>query len=691
MPTVTVDKQRFFEAIGARPGYTSAEFDELCFQFGIELDEDTELDAAKHGQSLPAGTRPELKIDIPANRYDMLCHEGISRALNVYLGRAQPPHYRLAAPRTSNGQPLEIHVTKNPAQVRPYVQGAVLRGIKFTPENYASFIDLQDKLHQNLARRRTLVAMGTHDLDAVAGPFTYDAKPPADIRFVPLNQTQPVDGNQLMALYEHDSHLKPYLPIIRDKPVYPVILDANGGVCSLPPIINSDKSKITLNTTNVFIEMTAVDETRLECAMNILVTMFSEYCTEPFAIEPVKVVYPDGTAHLTPDLASRKTSVKTSYINNGTGLGLAPDDVAALLVKMGHGARVKQGADPNHDGEVEVDVPCTRPDVLAACDLLEDAAVAYGFDNLKRRFPDVGGVGKPLPINKLGDVVRTELALAGWVEVLSLILCSADENFAALRKPDDGSAVKLENPKTAEFGVVRTSLLPGLLKTVRENRKHALPLRLFEVQDIVTKTTAAEADPASRTFLPDAVDIGAKNQRHAAVLYSNRAASFEVVHGALDQLLRKLDVPRIHAQDADADRGWYLEQSDDATFWPVQCASIVYRPSAASDEGKAAAAPTPLATLGSALASALPGGDGTGRRTAGARAHAREITGGTDELVARTSAAAALVRKPAATSARATTRDRVVGTIGVIHPEVLEQFSIDYPCSAFELDVEVFL
>lgn len=39
-----------------------------------------------------------------------------------------------------------------------------------------SFIDLQDKLHQNICRRRTLVAIGTHDLDTIQGPFTYNVR-----------------------------------------------------------------------------------------------------------------------------------------------------------------------------------------------------------------------------------------------------------------------------------------------------------------------------------------------------------------------------------------------------------------------------------------------------------------------------------------------------------------------------------
>jgi phenylalanyl-tRNA synthetase beta chain len=57
--------------------------------------------------------------------------------------------------------------------------------------------------------------------------------------------------------------LKDFLPIIRDSPVYPVVLDANDVVCSLPPIINSDHSKIKLTTKNVFIEVTAVKKYKI--------------------------------------------------------------------------------------------------------------------------------------------------------------------------------------------------------------------------------------------------------------------------------------------------------------------------------------------------------------------------------------------------------------------------------------------
>lgn len=82
------------------------------------------------------------------------------------------------------------------------MSGAILRNIKFTQARYESFIALQDKLHQNLARQRTLVAIGTHDLDTLQGPFTYEAIPPEVIQFVPLNQTKSMNAVELMKFYE---------------------------------------------------------------------------------------------------------------------------------------------------------------------------------------------------------------------------------------------------------------------------------------------------------------------------------------------------------------------------------------------------------------------------------------------------------------------------------------------------------
>jgi phenylalanyl-tRNA synthetase beta chain len=125
---------------------------------------------------------------------------------------------------------------------------------------------------------------------------------------------------------------------------------------------------------------------------------------------------------------------------------------------------------------------------------MEDVAIAYGFNNLPRSSPNKSAtIGKPLMINKLSDIVRHECAMAGWVEVMPLILCSHEENFEWLNRVDDGNtAIKLANPKSVEYQVVRTSLLPGLLKTLRENKSVRLPLMIHETSDIAFKDESQE-------------------------------------------------------------------------------------------------------------------------------------------------------------------------------------------------------
>jgi len=118
-----------------------------------------------------------------------------------------------------------------------------------------------------------------------------------------------------------------------------------------------------------------------------------------------------------------------------------------------------------------------------------------------------------------------------------------------MNRSDPGDlAVKIANPKTLEFQVVRTSLLPGLLKTIRENRSHPLPIRLFELSDVVYKDTTKERQT--------------RNERHAAAVWCSKTAGFEVVHGLLDRAMKMLEVPRIGKADNDKLYGYYIVGGD---------------------------------------------------------------------------------------------------------------------------------
>jgi phenylalanyl-tRNA synthetase beta chain len=205
-------------------------------------------------------------------------------------------------------------------------------------------------------------------------------------------------------------------------------------------------------------------------------------------------------------------------------LDLSPSEISTLLKKMSFRARPST----QNPDTIDVEIPPTRADVLHQCDIMEDVAIAYGFNKLPKSFPSKSGtIAQPLPINKLSDVIRIEAAMAGWSEVMPLILCSHDENFGWLNRKDDGtSAVKLANPKTTEFQIVRTSLLPGLLKTIRENKAHSLPMKIFEVSDVAFKDLSLERK--------------SRNERHFAAAWYGRNSGFEIVHGLMDRVLAML-------------------------------------------------------------------------------------------------------------------------------------------------------
>ncbi|KAF4104415.1 phenylalanine--tRNA ligase beta subunit [Onychostoma macrolepis] len=552
MPTVSVKRDLLFEALGQK--YTDEEFDELCFEFGLELDEITsekEILSREQGDEKAEGASDVVlyKIDVPANRYDLLCLEGLVRGLQVFKEKLEAPRYKRVSP-ADGGEPQRLVITEETASVRPHAVAAVLRNITFTQERYESFIELQEKLHQNVCRKRTLVAIGTHDLDTISGPFTYTAKAPGDIRFKPLNQSKEYTATELMSLYKTDSHLRHYLHIIENEPLYPIIYDSNGIVLSMPPIINGDHSKISLNTKNVFIECTATDLTKAKVTLDMVVTMFSEYCDEPFTVEEAEVVYPDGRLCVYPELAYRTETLSGDFINKRVGINESVESIAQLLTRMYLRSEVSGEGDL-----IQVEIPPTRSDVIHACDIMEDAAIAYGFNNIVRSTPRTYTVANQLPLNKLTELLRQDLAAAGFTEALTFALCSQEDIADKLRKNiTETRAVHISNPKTAEFQVARTSLLPGLLKTLAANRKMPLPLKLFEISDVVLKD--------------ETKDVGARNNRRLCAVYYNKSPGFEVIHGLLDRVMQLLDVKPGRNQ------GYNIQAAEDSTFFPGRCAEI---------------------------------------------------------------------------------------------------------------------
>jgi len=555
MPIISVGRDRLFKALGKT--YSQDQFEELCFDFGIELDDVTSEKAIirkeKHLDEEATDDEEVIyKIEIPANRYDLLCLEGLAQALRIFIGKDEVPDYKVRDLPVSSM--LKMHVKPETSWIRPFVVCAVLRGITFDEARYNSFIDLQDKLHQNLCRKRTLVAIGTHDLDTLEGPFTYEALAPSQIKFVPLKQEKEFRADELMEYYKSDMKLKKFLHIIENSSVFPVIYDSKRTVLSLPPIINGAHSAITLKTKNVFIECTGTDLTKAKIVLNTMVTMFSMYCETKFEVEPVEVINPDEKSVIYPDLSIWNLEIDLPYISRSIGVPLKENEVISLLAKMQLSAQ-------SQNSKIRVSVPPTRSDILHKCDVMEDVSIAYGFNNIPKTKPKSLTQGKQHPLNHLSDLIRSEIAMAGFTEVLTWILCSYEENFSMVnRKDDKKTAVVIGNPRSSEFEVARTSLLPGILKTMGHNKDHPRPIKIFEVGDIVV--------------LDDQKDVGAANQRRLAALYCNSNSGFEIIHGLVDRIMEVVGVPFVTVGD---DSGYYIRPSHEPEFFPGRQASIIFK------------------------------------------------------------------------------------------------------------------
>src|SRR2546430_14888731 len=115
------------------------------------------------------------------NRPDLYSVEGIARSLRGFLG------LELGLPHCPVGDAaIDFSVQPNVADVRPFAVGGIVRGLDLDDALLRSLVDLQEKLHLTVGRKRRKVAIGIHDIDRVTPPFTYKAVLPQSVTFTPL-------------------------------------------------------------------------------------------------------------------------------------------------------------------------------------------------------------------------------------------------------------------------------------------------------------------------------------------------------------------------------------------------------------------------------------------------------------------------------------------------------------------------
>ncbi|MFX0108496.1 MAG: phenylalanine--tRNA ligase subunit beta [Candidatus Hodarchaeota archaeon] len=408
-----------------------------------------------------------IEIEVNPDRQDMLSSEGIARAVRAFLD-LEPGLRKYDVKRSG----LQAIVKPGLSKIRQYLSCSIVLGVETDDDLIKEYMHLQEALTATHGRNRKKASIGLYVFDDIEFPLIYGPSKPEDIRFIPLGYEEEMDGPTILS--DHEKGIE-FGSILSGFKKWPLLYDSKGQILSLPPIINSnDLGRITTETKNIFVEVTGTHLPTVNQALNIMTTSLAE---RGGRVKSTTIEYPDGTKHETPDFTPELMNVSMDEINRLTGLGLNREEVINALERTGYGARLQKG------GQIEVQIPRYRVDVLHPVDVIEDIAIGYGFNRIEPGMPQTMTTGKAKPVTGLKNKARDLMVGVGYQEILSYIMSSPILlNEKVLR---NRPLVVTENPKSQDYSVLRNSLFPILLSFASQNQHAEYPQRIFEVGEIV--------------------------------------------------------------------------------------------------------------------------------------------------------------------------------------------------------------
>ena len=443
MVVIEIDKNDLLNLVGKE--LTDEQIEETLFLIKIEA----------------TISNDKIVCELNPDRPDMFSVEGIARGMKGFLGIEKGiKKYDVAD--------SDIILKREKADVRPFIACAIIENVQLTDYLIKSLMQIQEKLHESIGRNRKKVAIGVHDFDKIKPPLVY--RDVDEETFTPLGETREMSIREILS--EHPKG-KAFAHLLKDK--YPMIYDKEG-VISFPPIINSERTKLTENTKNLFIDVTGTDEKAVNIALNILVCNIAERSGK---ISTVKV-----SGKKTPELEPKEMTIEIEGIDKLLGLSLAENDVADVLERMRYGVSRLKG------GKIGLAIPPYRYDILHTVDIVEDIAIGYGYNNIEPLLPKIATIGEQSELEKLSKKIRELMVGLEFQEVLNFVLTNKENNFDKMNV--NGGAVEILNPISSEYSICRTWLLPSLMKVLAANKHREYPQKIFEIGDCVTFDENAE-------------------------------------------------------------------------------------------------------------------------------------------------------------------------------------------------------
>jgi phenylalanyl-tRNA synthetase beta chain len=496
--------------------------------------EDLEETLANMGFELDEVEGNNIKIEITAERTDLVTPQGLARAIRSYKGFETG--YQEIQTKKSN---YEHIIDKSVKDIRPYTKSFVVKNIHLDETDIKTLMNTQEKIHQTFGRKRKKVAIGVYDLNKIKFPITYKALKPNKIKFIPLDETKEMDANQII---EHHPKGKTYSHLLENKSKYPIHIDANNQILSMPPIINSNKlGKITTQTKNLFVETTGTDENALDNIMNILATMFYDLKGE---IHQVKITNQDTKqTTICPSLKNSTRTIKAEYVNKVIGININTKQAQKLIPKMGFNVLETK------NDTITVQIPSIRTDIWHEIDIADDIARAYGYNNITPTLPNISTIGKMLPINILIENLANFIVGLNYLELKTFSLTNHLDQFKKMNiTPLDH--IKLgKNTQDSNLNMIRCWLTPSLMQALVANRSKQYPQKVFEIGTVI---------------IPDETkNVKAKNQENLVCIDVSEESDFTKIKQTLDAILTFLNVE------------YQTQEFEHKSFMPGRSAKII--------------------------------------------------------------------------------------------------------------------
>ncbi len=443
MAIITIGKKQFEKEIG-------------------KLNETMQNKVAMFGTPIEQITDKEIHLEIFPNRPDLLSYQGFKRSFLAFLGRKSGlKKYKI----NKSKEDYKIIIDSSVKNIRPYTACAIVKKLKLNSDKIKEIMEIQEKLHLTLGRKRKKIAIGIYPLEKIRFPITFKALEPDKIRFIPLESDREMSAFEI--LQRHPAG-KEYASLLARKPKFPIFVDADKNILSMPPVINSQLiGRVTEKTRDVFVECSGFDLEVLKKCLNIIVTSLADMGGLIYQIE---LKFSGRKNEITPNLDSEEKRISLENTNKLLGISLDVKELKRLMELMGY----------NYDKGM-VKIPAWRTDILHEVDLIEDVAIAYGYDKFVPEIPDISTIGEENPQEIFKRKFSQILTGLNMLEISNYHLTNSKDQFSKMgvSKREEKDFVEVEETKT-DYKILRKDLSPFLLKIFSENTNSEYPQKIFE-------------------------------------------------------------------------------------------------------------------------------------------------------------------------------------------------------------------